>query len=172
MRLECSVRSPLTADQLAVRLAAVLVLGRGDVDDAPELVLAVVIADQHGQELGDVEADRDLARRARRLTSMRGGIDDEVVDALVVEVAMEPEAVAAGLVAGEDRASSSGRPKRCLARWISRCRRVEVASGDGRSRGFWAMRGGEGEVPGGPAQLEGEVERGRGGRGRIEVVGR
>ena len=70
----------LDGDQLAVGLAAVLVLGGGDADDAPELVLAAVIADQHGQELGDVQAIA-LVRRARRLTSMLAALTTTFVTA-------------------------------------------------------------------------------------------
>ena len=81
MRLECSVRSR-TAVAVAVGLAAVLVLGRGDADDPPELVLAAVITDQHGQELGDVEPIA-LGAAGAAVDLDAGGVDDEVVDARV-----------------------------------------------------------------------------------------
>jgi hypothetical protein len=55
MRLVWWVRSCLSAIR-SRWLAAVLVLGSGDADDAPEVALAVVVTDQHVQELRDVES--------------------------------------------------------------------------------------------------------------------
>jgi len=67
-----------------------------------------------------------------------GGVDDEVLDAVVLEVAMEPEAIAAGLVAGDDRRflgqaepAPSGRAAR-----ISQIRASVSRAGMERSLGF------------------------------------
>ena len=152
----------LDGDQLAVRLAAVLVVGGGDADDAPELVLAAVIADQHGQELGDVEPIA-LGAAGAAVDLDAGGVDDEVVDGVVSEIAMEPEAVAAGLVAGED-GGVAGEAEALLGAEDLALKAVEVASGDGAEPRLLGHGGGEGEVPGGPAEFEREVERVRAGR--------
>jgi hypothetical protein len=72
----------LDGDEFAVWLAAILVLGRGDTDDAPELVLAAVVADQHGEELADVKPIA-LGASSAAVDFDRSGIDDTVVDPLL-----------------------------------------------------------------------------------------
>jgi hypothetical protein len=61
-----------------------------------------VITNEHTQELGDVDGVA-LGAAGAALDLDGGRIDDQVVDAAGDEEAMEPEAVAAGLVAGADR---------------------------------------------------------------------
>jgi hypothetical protein len=113
----------LQLDQLAVPLAAVLVLDGRDADDPPDLGLAVMEPDEHFRELDGVQGV-GLGPPHPAVDLDAGGVDDAVVDAVVEEEAVEPEAVAAGLVAGDDGASS-GRPKRALALAIS-ARRTSV----------------------------------------------
>ncbi len=160
----------LDSDQLAVGLTAVLIVGGGDADDAPELVLAAVITDQHGQELADVEPIA-LGAAGAAIDLDAGGVDDAVGDGVVLEIAMEPEAVAAGLVAGENRGVvGEGEAVPCAEDLA--LKGIEIASGDGAEPRLPGHGGGEGEVPGGPAEFEREVERVRAGGDRMKVVGR
>jgi hypothetical protein len=92
---------PLQRDQLARELAAILVGDGGHVDDTPERPLAAVPADQHREELGDVQSVT-LGAPEAAVDLDAGGVDDEVMDALRGQVAMEPEAVTSRLVATED----------------------------------------------------------------------
>ena len=79
----------------------------------------------------------DLARRLRRLTSMEAESTTRFSTPWCAQVTMEPEAVAAGLVAGDDR----GRPRAGRsAAWparISRSRASVSRAGMERSLGFW-----------------------------------
>ena len=111
----------------------------------------------------------DLARRLRRLTSMDAASTTKVLDALMREVTMEPEAVTAGLGAGDD-GGRLGQTKAAPGVVDLRHEDVEVARRDGAQSGLPARTDGEGELPGVPAQLESQVEHGgrRGGRiGRV-----
>jgi hypothetical protein len=56
--------------------------------------------------------------------------------------------------------------------WNLALKAVEVACGDGPEPRLLDHGGGEGEVPGRPAEFEREVERDRARRGRMKVVGR
>src|SRR5262249_7144435 len=91
----------LELDQLAVARAAVLLRDGGDTDAAPDLRFAIAPTDEHLHEFGDVEGI-GLGPALTAVDLDGGGVDDAVVDAVVDEGAMEPEAVAAGLVAGDD----------------------------------------------------------------------
>jgi len=153
-----------------MELAAVFILGRGDVDDAPEFVLAAVITDQHGEQFGNVEGIGFGASGAA-IDLDTGGIDDEVPDMNMSEIAMDPEAVAAGFIARED-GGIVGQSEALFGELDLALEGVEVAGGDGAESGFLGHRRGEGEVPGGPAEIESEVEIRRGIQGRIKDVGR
>ncbi len=100
-----------------------------------------------------------------------GGVDDEVLDAVVLEVAMEPEAIAAGLVAGDDR-RFLGQAEPAPSGPDLADQGVDVACRDGVKPGLLPGPDGEGQLPGGLAQLQCEVERRRGHRARIGHVGR
>src|SRR5512135_2554869 len=121
--------------------------------------------------------DDQIARRGvtfRRLFPVDldgGGIDDEVGDILGGEVAMEPEAVAAGLVAGAD-GGRVGEGEAALGAGDLALEGIEAARRDGDATWGLGGRSGERQAPGVPSQLEGEVERGGGGCGTILVVGR
>jgi hypothetical protein len=84
---------------------------------------------------------------------------------------MAPEAVAAGLGAGADRRVL--RQAEAAAGAVDLAtERAEVAGRDGDAARGQSRSGAEGEPPGGPSQLEGQVERRRGGRGTVGIVGR
>jgi hypothetical protein len=74
---------------------------------------------------------------------------------LVDEEAMEPEAVAAGLVAGGD-GGVVGQPEARLGLLDLGQEEVGVAGGDGAEASLLAGADGDGELPGVPAQLEGQ----------------
>ena len=151
-------------------LAAVLVLGRRHVDHLPDVPLAVMITDEHAEQLGDVDGIA-LGAAGAAVDLDTGGVDDRVVDAARDEEAMEPEAVAAGLIAGAD-GGVIGQPEAAAGAVDLSAERAEVAGRDRDAARRQGRRGAEGQPPGGPAQLEGQVERRRGGRGTIVVVGR
>ena len=67
---------------------------------------------------------------------------------------MEPEAVAAGLIAGDD-GSIGGEGEALLGQQDLALKAGEVASGDGAEPRLLGHGGGEGEVPGTPAEFRG-----------------
>jgi hypothetical protein len=160
----------LKRDPLAVRLAAVLVVGGGNADDAPEVAFAIVVTDQHAHELGDVEGIA-LGSAGAAVDFDRRGIDNVIVDTLIDEPAMQPETIAAGLVAGDHGSvvwqteTLPGAPK-------FHVQQSDVPRGDGSQAWLASHAGVEAEFPGGPAELEGEIERACARRCRIERVGR
>jgi hypothetical protein len=156
--------------ELAVRLTSVFIIDRGDADDAPELVFATVITDQHGKKFRDVESIA-LGAASAAVDLDRRGVDDAVVDALFVEEAMDPEAVAPGFVAGEDLGGIR-EVEALLGLLDFASEGDEVASGDGPKPRLLRHRGSEGEVPGGPTELKSEVELVGNRRCRIGDVGR
>jgi hypothetical protein len=155
---------------VAVGLAAVLVLGRRDVDDRPEIPLAAVITHEHGRELADVDGIA-LGAAGAAVDLDGGGVDDHVVDPAGGEGAMEPEAVAAGLVAGADR-GVVGQAESAAGAVDLAAQRCGVAGRDDDAAGGRGRRDAEGQSPGAPAQLEGQIERRRSAHGTIVVVGR
>ena len=78
---------------------------------------------------------------------------------MVLEVAMEPEAIAAGLVAGDDR-RFLGQAEPAPSGPDLADQGVGVACRDGVKPGLLPGPDGEGQLPGGPAQLQCEVEPG------------
>src|SRR5262249_55259486 len=91
----------LQIDQATVELAPVFGFRAGDVDRAPDLAVSQMPADQHGHQLGRVETI-GLGAPLSAVDLDAGGVHHEIADALVGEVAMEPEAVAAGLIATDN----------------------------------------------------------------------
>ena len=84
---------------------------------------------------------------------------------------MEPEAVAPGLVAGQNL-GRVGKPEAVPGPLDLASETVEVAGRDGPEARLLGHARGEGEAPGGPTELEGEVELGRTRKCRIVAVGR
>jgi hypothetical protein len=81
-----------------VQLPLILLLDGGDMDRAPDLALPVVPAYEHFHQLDCVEAIR-LGPPLAAVDLNAGGVDDLVLDPLVQQEAMQPEAVASYLVA-------------------------------------------------------------------------
>ena len=153
-----------------MQLAMVLILGRGRTDHGPDLLLAVVPTHQHAHQLDGVEAvGFGSALAAIDLDTRR--IDDEVLDAVSPEEAIEPEAVASGFVTG-DNLGVLGKPEACLGGLDLGQEQIQGAGRDGSQSWFLCRADRESQFPGVPAQLQGEVEH-RGCREcRILVVGR
>jgi hypothetical protein len=84
---------------------------------------------------------------------------------------MEPEAVAAGLVAGDD-GPIIGQSEPASGVVDLKHEHVDIACRNGAESGLLARPHGEGELSGSPAQLEGELEHGCRRSGRIGRVGR
>ena len=121
-------------DQLTMQLPAVLILGRGRMDDGPDLLLAVVPTHKHTHELDGVEAvGLGSALAAIDLDARR--IDDEVLDAVSPEEAIEPEAVASGFVTGDDL-GIPGKPEACLGGLNLGQEQIKGAGAMVRSLGF------------------------------------
>ena len=121
--------------QFAVRAARVFVLGRRLVQHRPH-TLAGVVAQQHRQQLVAIEPIGLGAPGAPVHLDARG-VDHDVVDALLDQPAVQPPAVAAGLVAGVHLGlRRSGRS--ALAPWPCNpaprpCRRRRRCTGSGRA---------------------------------------
>src|SRR5262249_53853302 len=121
-------------------------------------------------QFGDIQRIR-LGSPLSAVDLDAGGVDHAVVDAVMDEEAMEPEAIAAGLVAGGDgRVGGQAEAALCLCDLAQQ--QLGVAGGEGGEAGLLAEADGKGELPGVPAQLEGEVEHRCGGRVRLAGVGR
>src|SRR5262249_38397589 len=148
----------LELDQLTVPLAAVLVRDGRDADDPPDLRLAIMGTDEHFYELDGVERV-GLGPPHPAVDLDAGGVDDAGGDGFGDQEAMEPEAVAAGLVAGDDR-GIVGEAEAGLGLLDLGEEDIGIAGGDGAESGLLAGSDGEGELPGAPAQLQGEVEHG------------
>ena len=148
-------------EELTVEVAGILGHGGGHVHDGPDVRLAVVVADEHGEQLGGVDAI-GLDAPAAAFHVDGGGVDDEVVaPGLGGEEAVDPEAVAAGLVAGEEgprvvQVEASARP-----RAISRRRASRSPAGMERSLGFWPRPVEKASFQERLEKLEGEIENGR-----------
>ena len=125
----------LEFEQFAMQLPVFLVSRAGDPHDAPHLGLAAVIAEQHGQQLGNVEA---IALGATLLTlDLDGGrIHDDVADADAQQPAVQPETVPAGLVAGT-HGRVVGQAEAALGLGDLAEQAVPVACGDGAQGGAW-----------------------------------
>ena len=92
----------LELDQLAMELPAILVGDGGNMDHAPHLLLAVVPANEHRHQLDGVKAIR-FGPALAPADFDRRGVDDDVLNPLMVEEAVNPEAIAAGFVARHHR---------------------------------------------------------------------
>jgi hypothetical protein len=160
----------LEPDQLAVELPAILVVHRGDADHRPGVLLAAVPADEHRDQLGRVEAV-GLGAALAAIDFDRGRVDHEVPDPFLGQEAMEPEAVAAGFIAGDHR-GVDGQAEPLFGPLDLEADPDEAAGGQRAEPGLLAGARGEGQLPGAPAQLEGQVEHRSGRCGSIGRVGR
>ena len=142
--------------QLAVQMALIFGGQAGDLHDAPHAGLTAVVAQEHGDQLLDVEAI-GLGVLAATTDLDAGGIYDQVGDVLAFEKAVQPEAVPAGFVAAHHRCSS-GQAEPLLGQRDLLLERGRVASGDlALPRGL-AEADREAQLPVLVAQLEGQVE--------------
>ena len=123
-----------------------------------------MIAAQQVQQLGRIDrVGLDVLAAAVDLDG--AGIDDDVVDALAGQGAMQPEAIATRLVAGADR-GVGGQPEASLGLGDLLVEPGEIA---GRHRAEARLLGrlrGAGQEPLVPAEFQGDVQ----GRGRVVVV--
>lgn len=87
----------LEGQELAVELPLILGGQAGHMHHAPHARLTGVVADQHGEQLLDVEAI-GLGRFAAATDLNTGRIDDQVGNVLMLEAAVEPEAIAARFI--------------------------------------------------------------------------
>ena len=90
---------------------------------------------------------------------------------LAIEIAIEPKAVTARLIAGDDL-DMFGKMKSLLGGEDLRTQTFEVACWDRPYPGILSQADGERELPGLRPQLESEVENRRRIRSRIDDVGR
>jgi hypothetical protein len=163
--------SGLEGKELAMEVACVLGLGRGGVDDGPDASFAVVIADEHGEELGGVDTV-GLDAAAAALDVDRGGVDDEVVTAgLRGEETVEPEPIAAGFVAGKE-SDGAVEMEATAGRVDLPNEGVKIAGRDGAQSGLLAETRAEGQFPGAVGQLEGEIQGGWLGQSQMSRAGR
>ena len=76
-------------------------LDAGDGDGVPDLMLPEVPSDQHGNQLPGVETI-GLGPSLTSVDLDARGVDDDVSDTRAIEIAIEPKAVTARLIAGDD----------------------------------------------------------------------
>ena len=142
-----------------MKMAGVLGLGRGHVDDGPDTRLTVVVANEHREELVGIDAV-GLETSEASVDLDRGGVDDEVkAVGLRLKKAVDPEAVTARFEAGDDghrvRKLEAGAGQIDLS-----AQGVEVSSWHIAEAGLLAVAGGEGQFPGAVREFEREIERG------------
>ena len=118
-----------------MELPAIFVVDGGNVDHAPNLLLAVVPANEHRHQFDGVEAI-GFGPASPPADFNRRGVDDDVLNPLVREEAMNPEAIAASFV-DDNTGVSAGRPKRSLAFLISFKTRLVQRAGTERILGGW-----------------------------------
>ena len=139
-------------------------------DRAPDLALTVVPTNEHFHELHCIEAIR-LGSSAAAVDFDAGGVHHLVLDSLVQQEAMQPEAVAPGLVATDHR-SILGQAESLLGGLDLKEQAQGAAGGDRLDPGLLAEADAEGQLPRTGAQIQSQVEH-RGGRdGTIGVVSR
>ena len=102
--------------QFTVELPAVFLVHTRYAYHTPHLLFACDIAQQHRQELGDIKPI-GLGPALAPIDLNTSGIDDVVLDAMRHQVAVQPESVAARLVAAHD--SSVFRQAKALLRALS-----------------------------------------------------
>jgi hypothetical protein len=98
-------------------------------------------------------------------------INDRIIDALVMQEPMEPETIAPGLVAGEDR-RALGKTEPVLSASDLGRDPCGIVSRHGHEKGALATRGRRGEFPVTVAQLQSEIEHWRNRGGTIGAAGR
>jgi len=91
----------LEGGQLAVQVAAVLHLGVGHMDDAPNSLVSGVKADEHRDQFSHIQVV-GLGPPGPPVHLNAGGVHHVVLHAVSGQVAVEPEAIRSGLIAAED----------------------------------------------------------------------
>ena len=81
-----------------MQMALILSLHRGDVDHLPDLTLALLIADQHAEQLAHVEPIT-LGPTLAPIDFNRGGIHHMIGDVLCQQEPMQPKPFSTGFVA-------------------------------------------------------------------------
>jgi hypothetical protein len=147
----------------AVQLPAVLVGDGRDVHHAPDLALAAVIAAQEVDELGRVNRV-GLGVLVPAVDLDGAGVHDNVVDPSTRQGAVQPEAIAARLVAGADR-RVAGQAEALLGLGDLLVQPAQVARRDRAQAGPFGRLGGTGHQPLVLAEFQGDVQRPRRGRG-------
>ena len=148
----------LEREEFAVKVAGVLGLARGHMDDGPDTGLAVVVANEHREELVGIDAVGLEASEAS-VNLDRGGVDDEVEAVrLRLKKAMDPEAVSARLEAGDD-GHGVGQLEAFTSESNLPAQGVEVSGWNVAEAGLLAVAGGEGQFPGAVGEFEREIER-------------
>jgi hypothetical protein len=136
----------------------------------PQTLRSVAQTYEHFYEFCSVEAV-GLGPPRAAVDFDAGGVDDQVLDPLGGEEAMEPEAVAAGRVSGEDR-GVLGQAEARLGGLDLRQQGIRAAGRDRPEPGFLAQADGERQLPVLVAQLQSEVENRCRRHGRIPLVSR
>jgi len=142
-------------EQLTVYLAAILLDRTWHVHDAPHLRFAGLRAKQHRHQLDDIESI-GLRPAPPAIDLNARGVDDAIRHAAAHEIAMQPEAIASGLVAAADR------HRRRQAEVRFRPAKFRLESGERSRRDRAAKRrlihaGRHPEYPLRVAELEGEI---------------
>src|SRR5262249_7639918 len=149
-------------------LPPVLVRDGRHPDHPPHLAFAAVVAAQQVEQLRRVHRV-GLDPLAAAIDLDGAGIDHPVVDAPTRQGPVQPEAIAAGLVAGADRGAGR-QPETCLGLGGLLGEPVEVARRQGAEPWLLGRLRGTGEQPFILAEFQGEVQRLGRGHGWVSVI--
>ena len=145
-------------EQLAVKMALILGRQAGHLHHAPHAGLAAVVAQEHGQQLFDVQAV-GLGVLAAATDLDAGRVHHQVGHVLVFQEAVQPETVATSFVATQHRrVGRQAEPLLGQRDFLLECGRV--ARGDLALPWVLAVADREAQFPILVAQLKGQVQRG------------
>jgi hypothetical protein len=132
--------------------------------------VVVALAAQHRHHLDGVEKIRFGAAFASADFNRRG-VDDDVLNSLMHQEAMDPQAVAAGLVARHER-GVGGEPEPEFGLLDFAHDEAGAATRNRADPGRLASPENEGHLPRCPAQLKSHAKHGSSRRGRMNCVSR
>jgi len=142
----------LKGKELAVEMTSILGLDGRDMNDGPDIGLAIVVADEHDHELEDVN-EVGLHSPVSTGDVDGGGVDDQVTTTgLSLDEAMDPKPVTSSFVAGDEgNGVAEVEPMSRLG--DLQLEGVKATSGDIADPGLLAKSGTKGQLPGTVAEL-------------------
>src|SRR6516225_10816298 len=135
-----------------MELATVLVTDGGHSDGAPDIPLPVVPADEHRHKLDAIEPVR--LRPSLAPAHFDGsGVDHDVLDSVMCEESVNPEAITAGFITGDDL-GVFGKSEARLGLLDLAHDRALATRGNRPDSGWPPRANAESQLPVSPTQLE------------------